>query len=94
MSRGLVEGRILETITVSSSIVIGLNGLNRETLVGKSTLRVHGGSIFDIISGILSKKNDRNISHSSFEVTGRGGGAGLTHLLIVPNKALGFFLLH
>lgn len=46
----------------------------QDTWAAQSTPEVQEGNILDIISVTLSTNNDKNISQSSFEKTGRGGG--------------------
>ncbi len=66
MSREPVEVCIWETMTVSSSNEIGLNGLNREIQARLSTPEVQEGNILDFMWVTLSTKNYKNISLSSF----------------------------
>ena len=93
MSKGLEEGRIWETISLSSSKEFGLNWLNQETRAGQSTPGMPEGDILALISLTLFTKNDKNNLQSSLEKIGTGGGVGLVNLSIVLNRTRGLFLL-
>lgn len=95
MSRQLEEGRILDKMALSSFKEIGLNWLSRETQLDNQSLEYRKALFYVFYTLCQQPYPQRMIKNvlSSLEKTGTGEWAGLTNLSIVPNKALGFFLL-